>query len=217
MKITLVMPSIGRRPEAPDDYVGSWQMEPLALAVLGGLTPSGHELSIADDRMEKIPYDEPTDLVAINVETFTARRAWQIADEFRKRGVKVVVGGFHATLVPEEAAEHADAVMVGSAFSRATESPGRGYHWGMATADPLLPRGSRITVNELGSLEQIIKGPATGRNDGSLNLLGAIMTSMGVLGCKTIKDLHSVEMVIMPSFGTEGKSFQIQQRVGMAT
>jgi radical SAM superfamily enzyme YgiQ (UPF0313 family) len=109
------MPSIGRRPEAPDDYVGSWQMEPLALAVLGGLTPPGHELSIADDRMEKIPYHVPTDLVAINVETFTARRAWQIADEYRKRGVKVVVGGFHPTLLPEEAAEHADAVMVGEA------------------------------------------------------------------------------------------------------
>ena len=111
----------------------------------------------------------------------------------------------------------ADAVMIGSAFSRATESPGRGYHWGMATADPLLPRGSRITVKELGTLEQIIRGPATGRNDGSLNLLGAIRTAQGVLGCRTIRDLHTVEMVVMPSFGTEGKSFQIQQRVGMGS
>ncbi len=111
----------------------------------------------------------------------------------------------------------ADAVMIGSVFSRASESPGRGYHWGMATADPLLPRGSRIDVNELGSLEQIIRGPATGRNDGSLNLLGAIRTAQGVLGCETIRDLHSVEMVVMPSFGTEGKSFQIQQRVGMGS
>lgn len=110
-----------------------------------------------------------------------------------------------------------DAVMIGSAFSRALESPGRGYHWGMATADPLLPRGSRIVVKELGTLEQIIRGPATGRNDGSLNLVGAIRTAQGVLGCRTIADLHSVEMVVMPSFGTEGKSFQIQQRVGMAT
>ncbi len=111
----------------------------------------------------------------------------------------------------------ADAVMIGSAFARAKESPGKGYHWGMATADPLLPRGSRIEVKELGTLEQIIRGPATGRNDGSLNLLGAIRTAQGVLGCGTIEDLHSVEMVVMPSFGTEGKSFQIQQRVGMAT
>ncbi len=111
----------------------------------------------------------------------------------------------------------ADAVMIGTSFARAKESPGRGYHWGMATADPLLPRGSRIEVPELGSLEQIIRGPATGRNDGSLNLLGAIRTAQGVLGCPTIRDLHSVEMVVMPAFGTEGKSFQIQQQVGMAT
>jgi IMP dehydrogenase len=111
----------------------------------------------------------------------------------------------------------ADAVMIGSAFARAKESPGRGFHWGMATADPLLPRGSRIQVNELGTLEQIIRGPATGRNDGSLNLLGAIRTAQGVLGCETVQDLHKVEIVVMPSFGTEGKSFQIQQRVGMAT
>jgi IMP dehydrogenase len=111
----------------------------------------------------------------------------------------------------------ADAVMIGSAFARASESPGKGYHWGMATPDPLLPRGSRIEVRELGTLEQIIRGPATGRNDGSLNLLGAIRTAQGVLGCETIRDLHKVEMVVMPSFGTEGKSFQIQQHVGMAT
>jgi IMP dehydrogenase len=111
----------------------------------------------------------------------------------------------------------ADAVMIGSAFARAKESPGRGFHWGMATADPLLPRGSRIEVKELGTLEQIIRGPATGRNDGSLNLLGAIRTAQGVLGCETIQQLHKVEMVVMPSFGTEGKSFQIQQRVGMGT
>ena len=111
----------------------------------------------------------------------------------------------------------ADAVMIGSAFARAKESPGRGFHWGMATADPLLPRGSRIEVKELGTLEQIIRGPATGRNDGSLNLLGAIRTAQGVLGCETIQQLHKVEMVVMPSFSTEGKSFQIQQRVGMGT
>ena len=115
MKITLVMPSIGRRPENPDDYVGSWQMEPLALAVIGGLTPDKHEVVIADDRMEPIPYDDPTDLVAINSETFTAKRAYQIADAYRQRGVPVVMGGFHPTLMPDEAAEHADAVLVGEA------------------------------------------------------------------------------------------------------
>jgi len=142
-------------------------------------------------------------------------------DYFKESGRYVAVitdGGMSkGGEVVKALAAGADAVMIGSAFARAAESPGKGYHWGMATADPLLPRGSRIKVNELGSLEKIIKGPATGRNDGSLNLLGALRTSMGVLGCQTIRDLHSVEMVIMPSFGTEGKSFQIQQRVGMGT
>ena len=142
-------------------------------------------------------------------------------DYFKESGKYVAVitdGGMSkGGEVVKALAAGADAVMIGSAFSRAKESPGRGYHWGMATADPLLPRGSRITVQELGSLEQIIRGPATGRNDGSLNLLGAIRTAQGVLGCPTIRDLHNVEMVVMPSFGTEGKSFQIQQRVGMGT
>jgi len=115
MKITLVMPSIGRRPECPNDYIGSWQMEPLALAVLAGVTPPEHEVIIADDRVESMPFDEPTDLVAINAEAFTAMRAYQIADAFRARGVPVVLGGFHPSLVPEEAKEHADTVVVGEA------------------------------------------------------------------------------------------------------
>ncbi len=153
--------------------------------------------------------------------TSTADVAKAREDYMKESGRRVAVitdGGMSkGGEVVKALAAGADAVMIGSAFSRATESPGRGYHWGMATADPLLPRGSRITVDELGSLEQIIKGPATGRNDGSLNLLGAIRTAQGVLGCETIADLHKVEMVIMPSFGTEGKSFQIQQRVGMSS
>jgi len=90
-------------------------MEPLAIGVLAGLTPREHERVFHDDRLEDIPYDEPTDLVAINVETYTARRAYQIAAEYRQRGVKVVMGGFHATLVPDEAERHADAVVVGEA------------------------------------------------------------------------------------------------------
>ncbi len=153
--------------------------------------------------------------------TATADTAKAREDYLKESGRRVAVitdGGMSkGGEVVKALAAGADAVMIGSAFARATESPGRGYHWGMATGDPLLPRGSRITVDELGSLEQIIKGPATGRNDGSLNLLGAIRTAQGVLGCKTIRDLHSVEMVVMPSFGTEGKGFQIQQRVGMGS
>ena len=96
-------------------YIRTWQMEPLAPAVLASLTPSGVDVRFYDDRMEIIPFDEPTDLVAISVETYTARRAYQIASEYRSRGVPVVMGGFHATLVPEEAAEYAESVVVGEA------------------------------------------------------------------------------------------------------
>ncbi len=153
--------------------------------------------------------------------TSTADTARAREDYFGETGRHVAVitdGGMsRGGEIVKALAAGADAVMIGSAFSRATESPGRGYHWGMATADPLLPRGSRILVKELGTLEQIIRGPATGRNDGSLNLLGAIRTAQGVLGCPAIKDLHHVEMVIMPGFQTEGKSFQIQQQVGMGS
>jgi IMP dehydrogenase len=153
--------------------------------------------------------------------TSTADCAEAAKTFYKETGKKVAIitdGGMsRGGEVVKALAAGADAVMIGSAFARAVESPGRGFHWGMATADPLLPRGSRIDVKQLGTLEQIIRGPATGRNDGSLNLLGAIRTAQGVLGCMTIQDLHDVEMVVMPSFGTEGKSFQIQQRVGMGT
>ena len=75
-------------------------MEPLPIALLAGLTPKDVEIAFYDDRMEPIPFDEPTDLVAIPVETYTAKRAYQIASEYRRRGVPVVMGGFHATLCP---------------------------------------------------------------------------------------------------------------------
>jgi radical SAM superfamily enzyme YgiQ (UPF0313 family) len=92
-------------------------MEPLAPATLAGLTPRDRETEIRfyDDRMEPIPFDEPTDLVALSVETYTAKRSYQIASEFRRRGVPVVMGGFHPTLVPEEAAEYADSIVIGEA------------------------------------------------------------------------------------------------------
>ena len=113
LRLTLVQPCIGRRPG--ERYLRTWQMEPLPLAVLAGLTPPGVELRVADDRFEPIPYDAPTDLVAISVETYTARRAYQIASEFRRRGVPVVMGGFHAMLAPDEVARHAESVVVGEA------------------------------------------------------------------------------------------------------
>ncbi len=108
----------------------------------------------------------------------------------------------------------ADAVMVGSAFARAKEAPGRGYHWGMATPHSNLPRGTRIKVGTTGTLEEILYGPAT-LDDGSQNLMGALMTSMGNVGAKNLKEMHKVEIIIAPSIQTEGKVFQVAQRVGM--
>ena len=108
----------------------------------------------------------------------------------------------------------ADAVMLGNAFARAEEAPGRGYHWGMATPHPNLPRGTRIKVGTAGTLSEILLGPAR-TDDGTQNLLGALMTSMGNLGVKNIKEMHKVEIIIAPSIQTEGKVFQAAQRVGM--
>ena len=113
MHLTLVHPSIGHR--AGQSYIRTWQMEPLPPATIAGLTPRDVPISFHDDRMETIPYDQPTDLVAISVETYTAKRAYQIASEYRRRGVPVIMGGFHATLCPEEVAQYADAVVIGEA------------------------------------------------------------------------------------------------------
>ena len=113
MRVTLIKPKIGRRPDGP--YVDAGRMEPLMLAVLAGMTPAGVKIRAVDDRFERIDYAAPTDLVGITVETFTARRAYQIADEYRRLGVPVVMGGMHATLAPDEVQEHADSVFVGDA------------------------------------------------------------------------------------------------------
>ncbi len=108
----------------------------------------------------------------------------------------------------------ADGVMIGSPFARAAEAPGRGFHWGMATPSPVLPRGTRIKVGTTGSLEQILIGPAK-LDDGTHNLLGALKTSMGTLGAKTIREMQQVEVVIAPSLLTEGKVYQKAQQLGM--
>jgi len=113
MKLTLIKPNIGRMEHSL--YVDEGRMEPLQLGVLAGLTSPDIEVVLYDDRMEPIPYDEPTDLAAITVETFTARRAYEIGAAFRQRGVPVVMGGIHATLAPDEVAQHADAVFTGDA------------------------------------------------------------------------------------------------------
>ncbi len=108
----------------------------------------------------------------------------------------------------------ADAVMVGSAFARAKEAPGKGYHWGMATPHANLPRGTRIHVGTTGSLEEILLGPAK-LDDGSQNLVGALMTSMGNLGARNIREMQLTDIIIAPSIKTEGKIMQRVQKVGM--
>jgi len=113
MKVTLIHPAIGRK--IGQKYIKTWQMEPLTPAVIAGLTPKEIEIAFYDDRMEEIPFDEPTDLVAISIETYTAKRAYQIASEYRIRDIPVVMGGFHATLCPEEVSQYAEAVVIGEA------------------------------------------------------------------------------------------------------
>ncbi len=115
MRVLFVKPNMGLVNNRPYDDRG--RMEPLTFAVLAGSTPSGCELVLCDDRFEPVPYGEKWDLVAINTEIYTARRAYEIAARFRQRGVPVAVGGCHATMLPAEAAAHADAVVCGDAES----------------------------------------------------------------------------------------------------
>ena len=108
----------------------------------------------------------------------------------------------------------ADAVMIGSPFARGEEAPGRGYHWGMATPNSVLPRGARIQVGTVAPLEQIILGPSTS-DDGSQNIYGAITTCFATLGVKTIKEMHDIDVILASSFLTEGKIYQQAQELGM--
>src|SRR5436309_576668 len=108
----------------------------------------------------------------------------------------------------------ADAVMVGSPLARAYEAPGRGYHWGMATFHPSLPRGARVKTTQNGTLEQILLGPAH-ENDGTFNLMGSLRTSMATCGYEDIPAFHRAEVMVAPSLQTEGKQLQREQGIGM--
>lgn len=116
MHLTLIKPNIGRMEHSL--YVDEGRMEPLQLGVLAALTPPDVDVALWDDRLETIPYDRPTDLVAITVETYTARRAYEIAAEYRRRGVPVVMGGMQPTLIPEEVRPHADSLFIGDAETK---------------------------------------------------------------------------------------------------
>src|SRR5438105_11908218 len=110
----------------------------------------------------------------------------------------------------------ADAVMVGSAFAKAHEAPGRGYHWGMATFHASLPRGARVTTIQNGSVEEILLGPAY-ENDGTFNLFGALRTSMATCGYEDIPSFHRAEVMVAPALQSEGKQLQREQHVGMGS
>jgi IMP dehydrogenase len=110
----------------------------------------------------------------------------------------------------------ADAVMIGSPLARAAEAPGRGYHWGMATFHPSLPRGTRVATKQDGTMEEILLGPAQ-ENDGTFNLMGALRTSMATTGYEDIRSFQRAEVMIAPALQTEGKKLQSEQSVGMGS
>ncbi|MBU2529515.1 MAG: GuaB3 family IMP dehydrogenase-related protein [Elusimicrobia bacterium] len=137
---------------------------------------------------------------------------------FKKTGkyVPIITDGGMSTGgdVCKAIASGADAVMIGSPFAKATEAPGKGFHWGMATPHQNLPRGTRVRVGTTGTLKEILFGPAN-VDDGSQNLVGALRTSMGALGCHNIKEMQLAQIVIAPSIKSEGKLLQRTQAVGM--
>jgi IMP dehydrogenase len=108
----------------------------------------------------------------------------------------------------------ADAVMIGSPLAASLEAPGRGYHWGMATFHPTLPRGARVKTTRRGSLREILVGPAH-ENDGRLNLFGALRTSMATCGYESVKEFQKAEVMVAPALQTEGKDLQRSQGIGM--
>jgi len=110
----------------------------------------------------------------------------------------------------------ADSVMIGSPLARAKEAPGRGYHWGMATFHPSLPRGTRVTTIQDGTMEEILLGPAH-ENDGTFNLVGALCTSMATCGYEDIRDFQRAEVMVAPALQSEGKGLQREQSVGMGS
>jgi IMP dehydrogenase len=131
--------------------------------------------------------------------------------------VKVIADGGMRTGgdVAKAVACGADAVMLGSPMARAYEAPGQGYHWGMATFHPSLPRGARVRTVQNGSLQEIVAGPAR-ENDGTFNLMGALRTSMATCGYKDLAEFNRAELMVAPALQTEGKQLQREQNVGMA-
>lgn len=156
--------------------------------------------------------------IGVPMATAIADCAGAIRDYHEKTGKKVTVIADGGMVVGGDICKAiacgADAVMIGSPLARAKEAPGQGFHWGMATPSPILPRGTRVKVGHSGTLEQILLGPAQ-VDDGTQNLIGALKTSMSTLGASSISEMKEVEVVIAPSILTEGKVFQHAQELGM--
>ncbi len=150
MKLTLIKPNIGRMEHSL--YVDEGRMEPLQLGVIAALTPPDVEVGLYDDRLESIPYDEPTDLVAITVETYTARRAYEISAEYRRRGVPVIMGGMHPTLIPAEVKQQADSIYIGDAefqWQQVIEDARRGKLQPVYRAPVGVPQPGTITRRDI--------------------------------------------------------------------
>ena len=134
-------------------------------------------------------------------------------DYYREKGRYVLVitdGGFrNSGDICKAIAAGADGVMTGSLFASTYEAPGRGYHWGMSTFHPSLPRGTRVKVGVRSSLKELLFGPSS-RTDGTLNLVGALKVCMGICGAMNIKELQKARLVIAPSIKTEGKHLQLK-------
>ena len=153
------------------------------------------------------------EVVGVGVPQVTATLECAAAreDYFRRTGryVSVITDGGLRTGgdICKAIVSGADGVMLGTPFAQADEAPGRGYNWGMANANPELPRGTRINVGTKGSLKQILYGPTSATN-GTQNFIGALKVAMGMCGAYTVRDMHKAEMVIAPAIKTEGKFFQ---------
>ncbi|MEW5940809.1 MAG: radical SAM protein [Chloroflexota bacterium] len=145
MKLTLIYPGIG-------DYEDEARMEPLSVGALAGMTPPDVEVALYDDRMETIPYDEPTDLVGITVQIFSAKRSYEIAAEYRKRGAPVVMGGMHPTLIPEEVAQHCDTIFLNDAerlWPQVVEDARNGKLRPVYRGEPSVPQPETFTRFDL--------------------------------------------------------------------